>query len=78
MHLAQQPYSAARLKLLRSLAVSRSVTCVQVTQLLGTGIFTESKDRVDLVLSLWQAIRDRGTNFFMVFQVEGMCNRGLL
>lgn len=58
----------ARMQLVRSLAVSFSFTCVNAVQLLGSGAFTESCDRVELVQAMWVGLRDRATFFYIIFQ----------
>ena len=58
----------ARTQLLRSLAVSFNFSCVQAVQLLGSGMFPESKERVELIQALWQGLHDRESFFYIVFQ----------
>lgn len=58
----------ARAQLLRSLAVTFNFSCVQTVQLLGSGMFQESKDRVELIQALWQGLHDRSSYFYIVFQ----------
>ena len=53
---------------MRSLSVTFSFRCVHLVQLLGSGMFQESKDQIELIQSMWTSLVDKNTFFYIVFQ----------